>query len=152
MCTLFRQDGYIQRLTAAMDELFVRNNGVHPELVADAHLHLFKRVGTSPLCVITLCVSSRSLQAWTTFEMVIRLVGLHAAVVFAFSYIHYTSRSVLEHLIEESFFFPARLYVCHSHVPLRITIVYSSQLFNAIQQEGTVCFSRSPGLLSPSRV
>ncbi|XP_043221105.1 deubiquitinating protein VCPIP1-like [Amphibalanus amphitrite] len=39
------QDGYIQRLTAAMDELFVRNNGVHPELVADAHLHLFKRVG-----------------------------------------------------------------------------------------------------------
>ena len=42
----FCQDGYIQRLTAAMDELFVTNTGVHPELVADAHLHLFKRVGT----------------------------------------------------------------------------------------------------------
>ncbi|XP_037091413.1 deubiquitinating protein VCIP135-like [Pollicipes pollicipes] len=39
------QDGYIQRLTAAMDDLFVSKHGLHPELVADAHLHLFKRVG-----------------------------------------------------------------------------------------------------------
>lgn len=38
-------EGYLMRLTAAMDEVFQQKYGVHPTLVADVHHYVYKRTG-----------------------------------------------------------------------------------------------------------
>ncbi|KAL1418145.1 hypothetical protein MTO96_026161 [Rhipicephalus appendiculatus] len=38
-------EGYLMRLTAAMDEVFQHKHGVHPTLVADVHHYVYKRTG-----------------------------------------------------------------------------------------------------------
>nr|KAG5695436.1 hypothetical protein BaRGS_033561 [Batillaria attramentaria] len=49
------QDRYLQRLVAAMEEVFVEHHGVHPSLVAEVHQYSFKSqgfVGAKPEMVI----------------------------------------------------------------------------------------------------
>ncbi|KAH7935007.1 hypothetical protein HPB52_002652 [Rhipicephalus sanguineus] len=49
-------EGYLMRLTAAMDEVFQHKHGVHPTLVADVHHYVYKRTGHE----------AEMLHGWTT--------------------------------------------------------------------------------------
>lgn len=42
-------EGYLMRLTVAMDEVFQHKHGVHPTLVADVHHYVYKRTGKGGL-------------------------------------------------------------------------------------------------------